>query len=127
MAQGKVDPKDRKAFKQRFFQDVLYGDPTEPYAKQSPVSKAFKATYPNVAAFIETEKRGGYQKLAQKMQARESRYMIGTVCKRLMQYHEHIPVITIHDSIMTTPEHTVTVKRIMVEEFTRIGIGALVR
>jgi hypothetical protein len=48
--------------------------------------------------------------------------MIDTVCLRLKKHHPEIPVVTIHDSILTTAEHLPTVKRIILEEFARIDL-----
>jgi hypothetical protein len=118
---------DRKSFKQQFFRDLLFGDPNEYYQCHSKMNILFRQLFPTVHRFIINQKQGGYEKLAQRMQQRESCYMIGQVCTRLMQHHPQIPVITIHDSVLTTPEHVETVHRVMLEEFTRLGIKPVIR
>lgn len=113
----------RKKFKQAFFRDVLYGDDRAYYSRHSPLTTLFRTEFPSVHEFVKEQKKGGYEKLAQKMQGRESRYMISQVCTRLMNHHPEVPVVTIHDSILTTPEHVQTVKRVMDEEFVRLGVS----
>ena len=114
---------DRRAFKRAFFREVLYGDSAENYAKVSNIRRVFDRAFPTVLRYIDHCKKGGYETLPQDMQRRESQFMLGAVCGRLADHHRDIPCITIHDSIMTTPEHVGTVRRVMAEEFTRIGIN----
>lgn len=125
----------RKKFKTLFFQQVLYGDNCEYYASQLPLPVLFQTEFPAVWEFILQQKmwngRGArgeaFKKLAVRMQQRESRYMIGQVCTRLMEHHPEIPLLTIHDSILTTPEHMPTVQRVMTEEFARLGVEPTLR
>jgi hypothetical protein len=56
------------------------------------------------------------------MQREEAKFMLHTVCRRLFTYHKEVPVFTIHDSIMTTEEHVPLVRRIISEEFHRLGL-----
>lgn len=81
----------------------------------------FRREFPSVHQFIFDQKVDDYRQLACNMQRAEAELMIDTVCLRLMTHHDEIPLVTIHDSIMTTEEHVPTVARIMVEEFQRIG------
>ncbi|MGC4033264.1 MAG: hypothetical protein QM754_16330 [Tepidisphaeraceae bacterium] len=113
---------DRKKFKGDFFKAVLYGDNTKFYSYSNHIAKYFQQCYPNVWAFILDAKRDGYACLAQDMQRRESRFVIGRVCGRLALHHPDVPVLTIHDSVMTAPEHVGLVRRIIMEEFERIGM-----
>jgi hypothetical protein len=106
-----------------FFTDVFFGR----NIVQTPLTELFSREFPSVARFIRQQKQADYRTLAQNMQRAESRFVIDIVCRRLMDHHRDIPVVTIHDSIMTTPEHAATVKRIMDEEFQRMGIRATVR
>ena len=113
----------RSEFKQMFFADVFFGR----NQVKTPLTELFLREFPTVFRFIQGQKRADYKALCQKMQRAESKFVIDIVCRRLMEYHQDIPVITIHDSIMTTREHAATVKRIMDEEFQRMGIKATVR
>jgi len=120
VAQTKVE---RPQFKQMFFTDVFFGR----NIVQTPVTALFQREFPTVVQFIRQQKQPDYRTLAQNMQRAESKFVIDIVCRRLMEHHPEIPVITIHDSIMTTKEHAAMVKRIMAEEFQRMGIKATVR
>lgn len=125
----------RKKFKNLFFQQVLYGDNSMYYASQLPLPVLFQHRFPSIWEFILRQKQWNgvgpageaFKKLAVRMQQRESRYMIGQVCSRLMKYHPEIPILTIHDSILTNPEYVPTVRRIMTEEFARLGVQPALR
>lgn len=122
---------NRKVFKGEFFRDVLYGDPKAGYAKVSNLRRAFGRKFPTVLDYIDYCKLGSepdsYKRLPQQMQIKESQFVLGAVCLRLATHHAEIPAITIHDSIMTTPEHVETVRRVMADEFTRIGVRPAMR
>lgn len=126
----------RKKFKPLFFQQVIYGDNRVAYARDTDIALLFKAMYPSVWRFITEWKlwRGGtedqdesFKRLAIRMQQRESRFVIGRVCTRLTEHHPEIPLLTIHDSILTTPDHVETVFRVMTEEFARLGVRPKLR
>ena len=116
---------DRRTFKGDFFEQVLYGDPTKYYSYNGQVTAAFTARYPNVWQFIRSVKSGGkdaYKRLPQEMQRRESRFLIGRVCGRLAAHHADVPVVTIHDSVLTPQTYQELVTRIVLEEFDRLGV-----
>ena len=113
---------DRKTFKHCLFRDVFYCNPREGYVRTSPLTKLFKAEFPNVWDFICGAKEGDWKNLSRQMQRRESTYMIGCVVQRLMDHHADIPVLTVHDSIVTPRRHAATVRRIMMAEFDRLGV-----
>ena len=109
----------RDDFKRALFADVFYGRPQV----TTPLSRLFMEEFPEVYRFVLAEKQHGYEELARKMQRAEAEFMLGTVCKRLFDYHPDVPVVTIHDSISTIPEHVALVERVILGEFTRIGIN----
>jgi hypothetical protein len=121
----------RKQFKQALFRDVFYGDNRAHYSRHSGVASTFRKEFPSVWKFIQEQKIGdgdrSFARLAQNMQQRESQYMIGTVCVRLARFHPEIPLLTIHDSILTTNTNAPTVERIMQEEFARLGVRPQIR
>ncbi len=49
--------------------------------------------------------------------------MIQTICKRLMRYHPTIPILTIHDSILTPVSKAEKVREIMKQEFDKVGMN----
>jgi len=113
----------RSEFKQMFFTDVFFGR----NQARTPLTELFQREFPTVFQFIKEQKETDYRALAQDMQRAESKFVIDCVCRRLMEHHQDIPVGTVHDSILTTKEHAATVKRIMEEEFQRMGIKATIR
>lgn len=118
-----VTPASRNKFKKTLFNKVFYGRRN----RRGPVVEAFKREFPAVYATIEQMKQRNYRRLAQKMQKAESRLMIDTVCRRLMKDHPDVPVITIHDSILTTPPHVEIVQNIIREAFQAKGLNPTLR
>ena len=79
------------------FGEIFFG-PVFPTA----LTELFEKFFPSVWAFIVEEKRAGYEELARNMQRAESAFFIDTVCRRLMDHHRDVPLVTINDSIVTT-------------------------
>jgi len=78
--------------------------------------KTIGLLYPSVAkSILALKKAKGYKWLPCEMQRRESKVMIGRACRRLMADYSHIPIVTVHDSILTTAEHLETVKEIILQ------------
>lgn len=113
---------DRGSFKKEFFL-MLYGP-----MKENPMTQIMTQEFPSVMAFIAWHKgRHGYKELSREMQRAESRLMIEGVCGSLMEQNRNIPLVTIHDSIMTTEEFIPTVKSAIIEEFCKLGIQPTVK
>ena len=108
----------RDHLKRLFFADVFYGRTKV----DTPLTRLFARLFPTVYYLILDCKSERYQDLARKMQREEAKFILHTVCRRLFTYHESVPVFTIHDSIMTTEEHVPLVRRIINEEFQRLGL-----
>jgi hypothetical protein len=114
---------DRKLLKAHFFERVIFSTGKRDYD----MAKVFRRHFPSVWETIIKAKKDGYQRLPQKMQRAESRVMIDTVCFRLCEDYPDIPIITIHDSIMTIPEHVETVKRLMQEGYAGVGLRPTIK
>jgi len=113
---------DRGHFKKEFFL-MLYGP-----LKDSLMTQLMQREFPSVMAFIGWHKRRhGYKELSREMQRAESRLMIEGVCGSLMEQNPTIPLVTIHDSIMTTQMYVSTVAATIVQEFGTVGIQPTVR
>ena len=117
----KAQFKDRELFR------VLYGRNTPFDAdgnyNPSQLQPVLESDFPTVWGFIHGYKRAhGYRELAREMQRQESRLMIEGACGRLMTEHPDCPVITIHDSILTTEPWIETVSTAIKYEFGQIGI-----
>ena len=116
--------KDRSEFKKEIFFKFLYG----PVEEDTPLAKAMASEFPSVMAFIDWHKgRHGYKQLSREMQKAESKLMIEGVCGSLMGQNPKIPLVTIHDSIMTTLEFVPVVRVAIEEEFRKLGIDPTVK
>jgi hypothetical protein len=84
----------------------------------------FGEVCPNVAAYLKSLKKGngGYKNAARTLQQIEAEIMIGGVVGRLMVEHPDVPVLTVHDSVITTETNVELVKQILVEEWQKYGI-----
>lgn len=100
----------RKEAKEEMFR-VLFG--------RSKCAK-FQEMFPSVWEIIQTIKAKDYRHLAHLLQRLESFVMIECVVQRIMDRHPDLPVLTIHDSLLTCqPEK---VRTILTEVFQEIGL-----
>ena len=88
----------------------------------SSVMKRFEQKYPSVYGVMTELKKENYRRLSWILQNLEARIFIGRICQRLTTETPEIPVLTVHDSIMTTSGHFDTVKVVALEEFARLGL-----
>ncbi len=114
----KAGEKDRSSFKEKFFRETFFGKKT---------SKLFCELFPSVAKELIRVKSKDYRRLAWLMQKTESKLMISNVCRRIMEEHGDTFMATIHDSILTTPDNEPKIKKIMYEEFAKIGLIPKIR
>jgi hypothetical protein len=104
----------REAVKRRFLA-VVYGQPRDMHTR---VGEAVRRLYP--AAFdriVDLADELGHGGLARRMQAVESRVMIGRVAGRLVREHPAVPLLTVHDSILVPAEHVELGQRVIAEEW----------
>lgn len=106
----------RSKFKQAFFQHVLFGDGI----RRSIWTKRFQERFPTVWTIIQEIKAKDYRHLSHNLQKLEST-IIFAICDNLRQDRPEIPLVTIHDSILTTQEHVQVVRTYMMAEFARYG------
>ncbi|MEM7806486.1 MAG: hypothetical protein AAF561_00055 [Planctomycetota bacterium] len=122
-------PTARGNFKGQFFQDVLYGDHRERYSTHSPIRIAFAKRWPSVWKWIVQQKGGknptderAYAELARRMQVEEARLMLDGVCGQLAAEHANVPVVTIHDAVVTTHAHGELVRSVILTHFDKLGL-----
>ena len=121
MDQFGIPSEGRNKFKRRVFANVMFGRLER--SRHSSEWKLFERAFPHIAKLIvEFKRQYGYPSVAHLLQRVESSLMIDRVCRRLMQEHQEVPVVTIHDSILTTRKNVNLVKRIIEEEFIRVGL-----
>lgn len=108
---------NRDEVKEMLFSQVLFCK-----SKNNKMTKIFKSMFPNVLDFIIDQKKDNYKDLSCQMQRIESKIVIWNVCGRLMREYVDVPVITVHDSIITNKSSEEVVKRLMIEEIMKYGI-----
>ncbi len=86
--------------------------------------QTFASVFPNVYKIFANIKSGKnlHSTLACTLQNLEAELILHVICKRISEEYPHIPLFTIHDSIVTTVDYSGCVKQIMKEELeTAIG------
>ena len=106
---------ERSLFKVRFFRKVFYSKEGENEERE-----IFKKLFPSVANIISYYKKVNYKDLAIELQRVEADIMINSVVPRLAE--KKIFVLTIHDSILTTPDNVELVKEIIMNEFKKYNL-----
>ena len=118
---GKDEFKEREVFRVLYGMNTAFNSDGE--YQPSKLQTVLESDLPTVWQFIRGYKRQhGYAELAREMQRRESKLMIEGVCGRLMDEHPDCPVVTVHDSILTTPGWVETVSATIKDEFAHLGI-----
>ena len=115
---GGIEGIDRSRLKRKCFTEIFY-------ARNSivtPLTVAFARNFPAVMRVIRNAKRTDHTLLAKSMQRDESDIIIAGACGRLMKEAPHIPVLTIHDSLMTSKDHVNYVASVMRQEFEHVGL-----
>ena len=110
---------ERERFKREFF-GMMYG-------KKRRRGSRLEVAYPAVAEMLARLKRRDYRHAAHLMQNVEATLFIHCVCGRLMQEEPTMPVYTIHDSVLTTPEYVGTARKAIREVFGRLGLQPTIR
>ncbi len=83
----------------------------------------FNDAFPNVHNIIKKMKRKSYKILSTILMKMEREIMIDTVANNLLERNDKIPLLTIHDGILTTEEYSEIIKsRIQKEIKNRIGL-----
>ena len=67
------------------------------------LGQVFQKTYPTAAhILLESKRTKGYKWIGHELQRRESQVVINVVCERLRCDYGDVPLVTVHDSILTT-------------------------
>jgi hypothetical protein len=82
------------------------------------LGEAFKSLFPELRAIMDEIKYGNHRKLSILLQKLEADLVINSVVPICEQ--KGIPVLTIHDSLMVFPEHTVAVEAMLKAECQRL-------
>uniref|UniRef100_UPI00404B2254 hypothetical protein n=1 Tax=Flavobacterium sp. TaxID=239 RepID=UPI00404B2254 len=98
---------ERDEYKKLMMTNLFTANGYNPKGKQ-----LFTTTYPFVSSVFKKIKKSDRKRLSKVLQQLESKLVLRVICKEISQHNKHIPLLTIHDSILTTPEHWETVHRI---------------
>lgn len=112
----KVDSKSQ--MKKKLFKDVFFGKRT---------LAGFRDLYPTMAGLIDWVKRHDYKHLAHELQRIESSIVIDDACEVMRVEHPEVPILTIHDAILTTGEHVCLVKDVLRAAFNRRGVNPQIK
>ncbi len=111
-------PLTRKDVKRQFLV-MLFADVAT--TTRMPLFDVVGTEWPALADYILDAKSDCYQNLARDCQRLESRLMIDGAAGSLLT-DPSIPIVTIHDAILTTAEHLPAVEAAVVAEFGRLGV-----
>lgn len=111
----------RAELKKKMFEEVYFGK-----RERTALLSAFRRLYPTMHKLIAAVKERDYRQLSWTMQRIESEIVINDACDRLRKDHPTIPILTIHDAILTTPSFADTVHQHLTAAFQRRGVNPLI-
>ena len=114
-------PLTRKDVKRQFLV-MLFADVAT--TTRMPLFNVVATDWPALADYILDAKRDCYQNLARDCQRLESRLMIDGAAGSLLP---SVPIVTIHDAILTTAAHVPAVEAAVIAEFGRLGVTPKIR
>lgn len=120
-----VPQERREDFKRTLYQNVFYGQVR--VQKASHEGKAFRRLFPTMFDLLIDLKAGQYQRSSRMMQKLEAHFVYDRICGRIEAERPQIFLGTIHDALATTPENAEYVRRVMIEEFRRVGVTPTIR
>jgi hypothetical protein len=112
---------DRETFKRQIFTQVFYGK----NCYEGRLTRMFAQEFPTVWETIRTIKKEDYKRLSHQMLRLESEIVINRAVRQCAI--EGIWVVTIHDCLVTYPEHAERVSQIMVEAFESVGVRPTIK
>ncbi|MEZ6131195.1 MAG: hypothetical protein R3C59_21180 [Planctomycetaceae bacterium] len=112
----KVDSKSQ--MKKKLFKDVFFGKRT---------LAAFRKAYPTMARLIDWARRPDYKHLSHELQRIESSIVIDDACEVMRVQHPSVPILTIHDAILTTRDNVSLVKGVLRAAFNRRGVNPQIK
>lgn len=107
---------------------IIQNAAIQKYKRLNPPKKSprmeFICYFPNVNKIFDIIKENNYKMISWILQHIEARYILHTVCKQIAENNAHIPLFTIHDSIITTEEYSAFVQSEMIRIITEsIGLS----
>lgn len=115
----------REDFKRTLYQNVFYGQVRS--QKGSKEGKAFRRLFPTLHHLLLELKDGQHQRSCRMLQKVEAHFVYDRICTRIEAERPDIFLGTIHDALVTTADNAGYVRRVMVEEFARVGVTPAIR
>ena len=116
----KVD--DRSKLKVKLFAEVFFCK-----RRRGKLLDGFRRLYPTMGRLIDWVKRHDYKHLSHTLQRIESSIVINDACEVMRVQHPDVPILTIHDSILTIPAHSELVTDVLRSAFHRHGVSPNIR
>ena len=113
---------DASEVKTKVFAEVFFGK-----RKKGRLLTGFRELYPTMGRLSEWVKRHDYKHLAHELPRIESSIVIDDACEVMRLQHPDVPILTIHDAILTTPEHVGLVKDVLRAAFNRRGVNPRIK
>lgn len=107
----------RQRAKDMFIKTVMYMK-----SGRIPAQVKFQEKFPNVYEVMVELKRKDYRRFAHLLQRAEAAFVIHRVCERIMREVPEMPILTIHDCLLTTAENQSTLASIFREETRSLGL-----
>ena len=111
----------RETFKKQIFTQVFYGE----NFYRGRLTKLFANEFPTVWETIRSIKKEDYKRLSHQMLRMESEIVINRAVRQCAL--EGIWVVTIHDCLVSYPEHADSVKQIMIAAFESVGVRPTIK
>lgn len=95
--------------------------------RDEPIVEVFRTEFPTIYDFVVSMRRNGKSQLAATMQRMEADIVIYGILARLQEMLPDEVFLTIHDSILTTPNNAKIAKKVMEQEFAKLGAEVMVK
>lgn len=103
----------------KFVKDIVFTALFSPNEKEKHLKeiKLFKTAYPDVFKIFKLVKsvKGKHRALACTLQRFEASLILHSACKKISEINPDVPLLTIHDSIVTIPQYQDLVEQVMKE------------
>jgi hypothetical protein len=107
--------RDRKAVKREWYR-LAYGQHNPDRRWEACIRR-----WPTIASAIEALKTDDHRNAARAMQKTESQIMIAGAANQIRQLHQDVPIVTVHDSVLTTAAMAGDVRGIILSNWERYG------
>jgi hypothetical protein len=116
-ATGADKTMSREAFKPHFFETLFYAR-----RQSAKYAAEFRRLFPTVFEVLSGLRERDHRQAALRLQEMEAAFVYKSVCRRILKDAPAVPLLTIHNAVVTTEDHAGYVRQVMAEEFGRLGL-----